>query len=984
MLPVKRSAALRKIAHAAVALLLVVVAAAVQPVGRAQSGTSVAYTTGTYTQNFNGLPTVTPSPDVSGSASFSFGDPAIAATGLAGWYGQAASSDSFFAGNGSSATQGFYSFSTSPSNGNDALGLIANGISGNEVIGLLLINNSQSTSFSTLHISFTGELWNYGGVPNATATMIFGYQESSNPQAPLPPNGGIDTDGNLAFFYSNPNSTPGAVNGTLPANQTQLSDAISLVTPWAPGESLWLTWSFLTPVDFSPGLAIDNLSFSANGVTLASGTWTAASGSTWDTLSSNWSNGTYSDGSYVTFANPPVSGSNVVITGSGVNPGEVAVTNNTGTYTFSGGPIGGPGFITKSGSGSLVLGSSNSYFGGTVIDGGTIVAADGDASLGTAGAQVIFSGGQLEAAGGGFISSRNLIVNSGGGSFNSNGFGSSTSGSLTGSGAFTKIGAGDLTISGGVGAANSASPVLSVTGGSLTLGQGALQYFTVPATAGAFTGDLNLETNTHAEIAGSTSPGSPGLINGGGSVNLAGNNAELDDAGQNLQSTGYLEIDNNIALNSGSAAQPFAASIGVTTGTYAGQLTVDGTISGASSLTFTGPGTGRGVILLNAASTYTGDTTINDGALGVVRIGVNNALPATTQLTFGSGSGTPGALDLNGFSQTIAGLSVGSTFAPTGITNTGISAGTLTIDQAFDSFYNGAIGTPSAANLYGVGTNLVPRGADLNNINLVKEGAGALELTSNLTYSGSTQVNGGTLIVDGNISGSSGVTIGVGGTLAGWGEVYVPNGGQLTVNSGGTLAPGDNYTGGGNYEPTGSFGVQDSSSTSAGYSPNGTLDLRSGGNFAFTLGATAAGGSQASTNQNGNLDTQFFVQGTISLAGNLTGTLLSGFTANIDDLFFILIEWDPHQNESIVPIGGAFANAPSLDPLNPSTISLLDPNGSLYTFNVYYTGNASNDTTYGGNDVVLQLISVPEPGSLPCCAWGLGIALLFVRRRRRR
>jgi len=86
-------------------------------------------------------------------------------------------------------------------------------------------------------------------------------------------------------------------------------------------------------------------------------TWAVAGSGTWDTATANWSGGstTYEDGDIVNFENP--SGGEVTIQSGGVNPGpvNVSVANTTGTYTFTGGPIGGSGPLTKSGSGSLVL-----------------------------------------------------------------------------------------------------------------------------------------------------------------------------------------------------------------------------------------------------------------------------------------------------------------------------------------------------------------------------------------------------------------------------------------------------------------------------------------------------------------------------------------------------------------------------------------------------------------------------------------------------
>lgn len=84
---------------------------------------------------------------------------------------------------------------------------------------------------------------------------------------------------------------------------------------------------------------------------------------------------------------------------------------------------------------------------------------------------------------------------------------------------------------------------------------------------------------------------------------------------------------------------------------------------------------------------------------------------------------------------------------------------------------------------------------------LVKAGSGTLTLSGANTYTGATQVNAGTLTVNGSIAGP--VTVGLGATLGGTGSVgsTVVSGtlapgnsvGTLTVNGDLTLAPGSTY-----------------------------------------------------------------------------------------------------------------------------------------------------------------------------------------------
>jgi hypothetical protein len=54
------------------------------------------------------------------------------------------------------------------------------------------------------------------------------------------------------------------VDGTLAANQTNLSVVNQTITNWPPGAALWLLWVMADPSGKAQGLAIDSLSFSAS------------------------------------------------------------------------------------------------------------------------------------------------------------------------------------------------------------------------------------------------------------------------------------------------------------------------------------------------------------------------------------------------------------------------------------------------------------------------------------------------------------------------------------------------------------------------------------------------------------------------------------------------------------------------------------------------------------------------------------------------
>ena len=183
-----------------------------------------------------------------------------------------------------------------------------------------------------------------------------------------------------------------------------------------------------------------------------------------------------------------------------------------------------------------------------------------------------------------------------------------------------------------------------------------------------------------------------------------------------------------------------------------------GVISGAGGIIKNGTGN----FILTGANTYGGTTSINSGAL---KGGAANVLP------YGPGKGdvsiASGAkLDLNGFNQTINGLSGNGTVDNAVAGNPVLTMGANNDNSTFDGIIKNTAGS----------------------IALLKTGSGTMILSGNITYSGTTTVNDGLLIMNG-----ASVSIGSASILGGSLQVNSPSAAMHDI-SGGTLIVGDGLT----------------------------------------------------------------------------------------------------------------------------------------------------------------------------------------------
>jgi autotransporter-associated beta strand protein/T5SS/PEP-CTERM-associated repeat protein len=349
-------------------------------------------------------------------------------------------------------------------------------------------------------------------------------------------------------------------------------------------------------------------------------------------------------------------------------------------------PITGAGGIVKIGAGTIVLAGVNTYQGGTVIQAGTL-AVSADNNLGNSSGGLSFDGGTLRYLAG-FASNRAVTLDTGGGTFDTNGNNATLTGAIGGSGRLRKIGAGILTLAGG---SNYSGPT-EVNAGTLQAGAvnafSSSSAFTVAAGAVLDLNNLNQTIGSLAGAAGSTvtlgtatltaggdnrSTTFAGVISGDGSFTKVGTGT-LTLSGANTYAGGTTLAAGRLRLENSQALGPGALTTLGSVVDYANGITIANAIvvnSNTTQLSVTsGSATqagviselggsrplekiGAGALVLTAANTYTGATTVSAGAL-VVNGSIANSAVTVNPGALLAGTGTVGA-------TTIAS---GGTFAP--------------------------------------------------------------------------------------------------------------------------------------------------------------------------------------------------------------------------------------------------------------------------------------------------------------------------------
>jgi fibronectin-binding autotransporter adhesin len=542
-----------------------------------------------------------------------------------------------------------------------------------------------------------------------------------------------------------------------------------------------------------------------------------------------------------------------VITNGGATETEVRFESDAAS-AFSGVIEKGTGDIrvVKQLGGTLTLSGANTYTGTTTVQAGVLnvtgslasaavnvtggsLQVDG-ASLADSAAVTLSGTGNLTLTGSETIGSlagiAGTTVTLGANTLTTGGNDTSTTlaGVIGGTGGITKEGTGNFSLSG----ANTYDGVTTVNAGTVTAGSNAALGSTVGGTtvaAGAtlaLTGGITIAAGEAISLAGT------GVANGGVLRNVSGNNTvngPITLAGNALITNDDTDFADQLNIAGGVTGTNTNLTLG-----GAGAFNVTGVIN-TDSGTLTK--NGAGIAFLQAANTFTGATTINDGAV-VVNSG--SALSDTALVT----TNAPGRLGIQ-ISEAVGNIAGGGQILI--YTNQ-----TLTAGDATDSTFSGTIGDNTVGDAGG----------------FTKAGSGKLVLSGTNTYTGATTVNAGTLAVNGSIAASSGLTVGVGGTVGGTG--FLPS---AIIN--GTLAPGNSI---GTITVNGNLGFGAGSTYAVEVSPTAADRTN------VTGTATLTGATAVATYEPGSYVAKQYVivnaaGGVVGTFAGLNGTAPAGFSHSL-------------------------------------------------------------------------------------------------------
>jgi fibronectin-binding autotransporter adhesin len=596
-------------------------------------------------------------------------------------------------------------------------------------------------------------------------------------------------------------------------------------------------------------------------------------------------------------------------------------------------------------SGGQLIGGTSIVVGTTTTNSGSILNIAGTVSIGAAGSSLILNNT-------GSITANSTITLSNGGAINftdaTNANGIRFGGTGANTNALTQhtstlnLDGGIATVSrvfvGGTYGTNGSSlaAVVNFNGGTLkalnatnaaTFFEGFTQAVTNSSSSGAFVraGGAHFDSNGFAITVGqSLQSGVAGpALDGGltlndtavtkGTLTLSGANTytgttTVTSGTLAVASTGSIRSGNALTVASGGTAN--FANVGQTLGAVSNANTATDALnfSAATGTVTLGSLSGAGNTRFGSNGTVTGG--ISEGTVNAVGLLTANISGGTV------GAGTLSSTTISGGATTVSGVATIGT----------LSSGTANLNgatSAITSLNGGTVNLGSSTVLS------VSNGTHAGSITgsgggLTKTSAGTLTLSNTGTYSytGDTNVNAGTLVVNGNIS-TSNVTVADGATIGGSGTV-----GALTIQSGGFVNAGN------------SPGILNTGN----YSQAGTL-------VAEITGLTA-----------GTQHDQINVTGTVTLSGALS-ILATGGTYAVDNMIFLIL------NDGVDAVSGTFSGL-----AQGATAASFGG----FDWIISYEANSTSSSFLGGNDVALR--AIPEPSA--ALLGGLSILALLRRRRR--
>lgn len=460
------------------------------------------------------------------------------------------------------------------------------------------------------------------------------------------------------------------------------------------------------------------------------------------------------------------------------------VTVDANTLTVSG-VIGGAFALSKAGPGALSLTAANALTGGITLASGTLNINNPNA-LGpgaftiTGGTIDNTSGGPITVVGNGmnwngdftFAGTNPLNLGSGPVTLDADRTVNVASGTLTVAGAIsgtfglTKTGNGTLILSGA--SANTHFGAVNINAGRLTVtNNGSLGALTGGPVTVASGGTLDLSGNTTAQalnfgakqftIAGTGTDGSGAIVNNGVSQFNALQHVTLS---ADATIGGSQRFDIRAA-----SATPLVANLDLQ-----GHTLIKG---------------GTNQFSLVAVDVTDGDIVVNQGTFSIETVTNIPVSPTGKTITFNNAS------NLQFFSNTAPVSTVnrlmifnGGSQIGTASNNNNSTIGSdmrLNSDVTFTNF-----GAASASSILTLTGNISETAGPHS---ITKMGLSRLVLLGNNTYTGSTTINAGTLIVSGVLNGTSSVTV-QGGQLGGKGTITTSGNGNVTLFAGTSLAPG--------------------------------------------------------------------------------------------------------------------------------------------------------------------------------------------------